>query len=157
MPVIVVGADTPAGETIVSALVDRGGEVRAFVTDAARGAPMRAQGVKVAVGDLSDGSHVAAAAHEAFTAVFIEAALADGRPCAFATDSRAVVNTWETAVREAGVQRAIWVGDPSPYAIAGLAPECAVVASAGRSDQDIALEVADLNDRRDLSGHRAAT
>ena len=33
MPVIVIGADTPGGEEIVSRLLSREGEVRAFVTD----------------------------------------------------------------------------------------------------------------------------
>jgi uncharacterized protein YbjT (DUF2867 family) len=155
MPVIVVGADTHLGETIISALAARGGEIRAFVSDAARGATLRAQGVKVAVGDLSDGSHLVGAAHDAFTAVFIEAALLDGRPCEFAADSTAVVTTWKAAISEAGVQRAIWVGAASQYALAGFAPEFAVVVPEDRSDREIALDVADLNDRRDLTGGRA--
>lgn len=146
MPVIVVGADTPTGEAIVTSLLSRGGEIRAFVTNAAGGAALRAQGAKVAVGDLSDGSHVAAAAYRAFTAVLVEASAEDGRPYAFAASATGVLTTWVDALREASVQRAIWVGDPPPSLIAGSAQEVTVVVPAGRADGDVAREVADLND-----------
>jgi uncharacterized protein YbjT (DUF2867 family) len=138
------------GEAIVAALVSRGGEIRAFATDPAGGVALRARGVKVAVGDLSDGSHVAAAAYNAFTAVLVEASAADGRETSFAADATGVLSAWAAALREANVQRAIWVGNPAPSLVAGSAPEVTVVAPAGRTDGDIAREVADLNDRSKL-------
>jgi uncharacterized protein YbjT (DUF2867 family) len=147
MPVIVVGADTPIGEAIVTALVSRGGEIRAFVSDSTRAAALRALGVKVAVGDLSDGSHLTAAAHNAFTTVLVEAAMLDGRPLDFAADTDAVLAAWGSALRGSEVQRAIWVGGPLSSHVVGCAPEVAVVASNDRPDQEIAREVADLNDR----------
>jgi uncharacterized protein YbjT (DUF2867 family) len=152
MPVIVVGADTPIGEAVVTALVARGGEIRAFVSDSARVASLRAQGVKVAVGDLSDGSHLTAAAHNAFTAVLVEASILDGRTLNFASDAADVVQAWQSAIRDAGVQRAIWVGDRSPPDLVGRASEIAVVSSNDRPDREIAGEVADLNDRDTLFG-----
>jgi uncharacterized protein YbjT (DUF2867 family) len=147
MPAIVVGADTPIGEAIVAALVSRGGEIRAFVSDPARAAALRALGVKAAIGDLSDGSHLTAAAHGAFTAVLVEAAILDGRPLDFAADTDGVLAAWGSAIRGSGVQRAIWVGGPLSSHLVGCAPEVAVVATNDRPDQEIAGEVADLNDR----------
>ena len=150
MPVIVVGADTPLGEPIVAALLARSGEVRSFVTDPITGAAFREQGVKVAVGDLSDGSHVGAAACNAFTAVLVEAAVDDGRSLAFAADSTEVMTAWVGGLRAAGVRRAIWVGDPPPELVDDSAPEASVVATAGRTAEEIAEAVADLNDRETL-------
>jgi nucleoside-diphosphate-sugar epimerase len=146
----VVGADTPSGQAITAALLTGGGEVRAFVTDRTAGIALKEHGVKVAIGDLSDGSHVGAAALAAFTAVLIEEAASDGRPHAFARDAESVLAGWTTALREAEVARAIWVGDPDPSLVALSAPEMRVVAASGRSDIDIADEVADLNDRGKL-------
>ena len=150
MPVIVVGADTPSGQAIVAALLKGGGEVRAFVTDREAGTVLKEQGVKVAVGDLSDGSHVGAAALGAFTAVLVAEAASDGRPYAFASDPEAVSAGWTSAIREAGIARAIWVGDLAPALVVGGAPEVRIVAVRGRSNSDIAGEVVDLNDRDKL-------
>ena len=146
MPAIVVGADTPIGEAIVAALVSRGGEIRAFATDPARAAALRALGVKAAIGDLSDVSHLTAAAHSAFTAVLVEAAILDGRPLDFAADTDGVLAAWGSSIRGSGVQRAIWVGGPLSSHLVGCAPEVAAVATNDRPDQEIAGEVADLND-----------
>lgn len=147
MPVIVVGADTPIGGAIVAALLARGGEIRAVVTDPAAGAALRRQGAKVAVGDLSDGSHVAAAAYDAFTAVLVEASAKDGRQLSFAADVTAVLSGWVDALREASVRRAIWVGNPPLSLVGGSAPEVTVVVAAERTTREVAGEVADLNDR----------
>jgi len=147
MPVIVIGADTPSGEAIVAALVARGGEVRAFVTNPAVGASFKERGVKVAIGDLSDGSHVGAAAFNTFTAVLIEDAASDGRQYDFAGDAAGVLSGWATALREAGITRAIWVGDPPPSLVVESAPEVTVVSRENRSELEVAGEVADLNDR----------
>ena len=104
----------------------------------------------MAVGDLSDGSHIGAAADRSFTAVLVVAAATDGRPLAFSIDASGVLKTWTTALREARVQRAIWVGDPAPHLIEESAPEVIVVDPAGRAEADVADEVADLNDRKNL-------
>ena len=72
---IVIGADTPEGAVIIPALQPASGEIRLFVSDAARGIRLRSHG-KVAVGDVSDGSHVGGAALNAFCAV----AIASARP-----------------------------------------------------------------------------
>ena len=54
MPVIVVGADTEVGRAAVDALLPDAAEVRAFVTDPKAIDPLKALGVKVAVGDVID-------------------------------------------------------------------------------------------------------
>lgn len=150
MPVIVVGADTPSGQAIVAALLKGGGEVRAFVTDREVGTALKKQGVKAAIGDLSDGSHVGAAAFDAFTAVLVAEAASDGRPHAFASHPEGVWAGWTSAIREAGIARAIWVGDLAPSVVIGGAPEVRMVAVHGRSETEIAGEVVDLNDRDKL-------
>jgi putative NADH-flavin reductase len=150
MPAIVIGADTPTGGAIVAALLAHGGEIRSFVTDPVAAGSLKAQGVKVAVGDLSDGSHIGAAAYTAFTAVLIEEAAGDGRSLAFATSPTRVVEVWAAALRTAGVQRAIWVGGPAGSVVEGSAPEVAVVNPVGRTTKHVAQEVADLNDRKKL-------
>ena len=66
MPVIVIGADTPTGHAVVDALLPRRGEVRAFVSDPTEAAALKERGVKVAVGDVSDGSHIGGAATQGF-------------------------------------------------------------------------------------------
>ncbi len=64
MPVIVVGADTPQGRAVVEGLVEPGREVRAFVSDPIVGAELRDMGVKVALGDVSDDSHIQGFMHQ---------------------------------------------------------------------------------------------
>lgn len=154
MPVIVIGADTPAGESIISALLARGGEVRSFVTNPSAGAALKATGLKVAIGDLSDVSHIGTAAHHVFTAVLIEEAVADGRLFALAPDEVAVLDGWRRALQDAGVQRAIWVGTPPAAVVDASAPEVAVIDPTGRTTSDLAREVADLNDRETLESGR---
>jgi uncharacterized protein YbjT (DUF2867 family) len=86
MPMIVVGADTDVGMAIVTAAGARGGEIRAFVSDEAIAAELRGRAVKVALGDLSDASHVGAAAIGCFSAVLIAGAVGDGRSLAFGSE-----------------------------------------------------------------------
>ena len=62
MPVIVVGADTEPGRVVLQALLEPGREVRAFVSDEKVAEQLRALGVKVALGDVSDDSHLEGAA-----------------------------------------------------------------------------------------------
>lgn len=109
MPVIVVGADTPLGEAVVAGFDPLGREVRVFVTDPTAGDRFKQRGCKVAVGDVSDGSHVGGAALRAFTAVLVSDALVDERERAFAKTPAATVAEWVTGLQDAGVQRVIWV------------------------------------------------
>ena len=147
MPVIVVGADTPLGGQVLSALASRDGEVRAFVTNGADATDLRQAGVRVAVGDVSDASHVAGAALDCFTAVLLTDAAFDDRERSFAPDGAAVLAAWDTALVEARVRRAIWVGAvPS----AGSTVSDSVVVEIGdRSPITIAAEIAELDDRPD--------
>jgi uncharacterized protein YbjT (DUF2867 family) len=149
MPAIVIGADTPLGGQILSALLNRGGEVRAFVSRRKAGDLLKETGAKVAVGDLSDGSHIAAAAYQAFTAILVESSLNDGRELAFAA-AEAVPALWKEALREAGVERAIWVDHSGDLDVSSSAPEVKQVMSKGRSHQELADHIADLNDLRHL-------
>ena len=119
MPVIVIGADTPVGEAVVEAVLPAAADVRAFVSDEAVAEDLRRRGVKVALGDVSDFSHVEAAALNCFCAVLVVDASTDGRKPAFAKDMAAVVEGWAAAVRNAGLSRTIWVtaagaGKPFP-------------------------------------------
>ena len=107
MPVIVVGADTPIGEAIIDALIEPDREVRAFVTDPVTAEHLKRRGVKVALGDVSDSSHVEGAATHCFSAVLVASAAMDQRERAFAGDTHTVLEGWADAVKD--VQRAIWV------------------------------------------------
>ena len=144
MPVIVVGADSELGEAVIARLQTRAGEVRAFVSDPTVSQRFRLQGIKVAIGDVSDLSHVAAASAGAFSAILITAAATDGRETAFA-DPRQVVEGWLAAIAAAGVSRIILVGEMStPVSPRGV--ELALVPTAGRSPAEVAEEVAGLDD-----------
>ncbi len=155
MPVIIVGADTPLGNAVVDALHTRAGELRAFVTDPDAGRELQAKGLKVAIGDVSDGSHIGGAALDAFCAVLVAGAAHDDRERSFADTPRAVIAGWADGLRDGGVRRAIWVDDDQvPGAEALLRPavaEFATVAAAGRSDTEIAAVVAELEAARDLT------
>jgi nucleoside-diphosphate-sugar epimerase len=138
MPVIVVGADTPTGAQIVDALLEPGREVRVFVSDAAEGARLRQRGAKVALGDVSDDSHIGAAAAQCFSAILLSEAARDSRERSFATDEPQVLKAWASGI--AGVRRVIWVhdGEPPPT----TAPEVAVV---GPDDPDVVNRVVSLD------------
>lgn len=143
MPVIVVGADTPIGNRIVEAFVDPGREVRAFVTDEDAGLRLRELGVKVALGDVSDDSHIAGAATRCFSAVLVTEAARDGRERAFARDEAQVLRAWANAV--AGVRRVIWVHDGEtppvkPDEVAVVNPE----------EPDVVQRVVDLDELAEL-------
>ena len=147
MPVTIIGADTKVGGAVVEALLPRQGEVRVFVTDPDAAADIRSRGAKVALGDVSDGSHIGAAALSAFDAVLIAEAATDGRERSFAADETAVFAEWAAALSEAGVQRAIWVSDDGiPDPIATAVSEAASVNTAGRDPSAIATEVAELDE-----------
>ncbi len=151
MPVIVIGADTPLGRATMDELLPRASEVRAFVTSPDAAASLRSQGVKVALGDVSDGSHVGGAALNAYCAVLIAEAAADGRERSFAETPQAVISSWIEGLNDAGVTRVIFVGDrPAPAALAALKAELAIVTAAGRPDAQVAAEVSRLEDAVDL-------
>ena len=149
MPVIVVGADTSQGEEIVSSLASNAGEVRAFITNPDRAEPLRKQGCKVAIGDVSDGSHIQIAAFECFTAVMVSAAASDDRERSFASDPEAVAGEWMEAISDAGIHRLIWIGS-------GPLPEppdeqvCPEVVTLSGSRPGFAQEVARLNELETL-------
>jgi len=144
MPVIVVGADTRLGGAILDRLRSRQGEVRAFVSDPAVAERLRSDGgVKVALGDVSDGSHLGGAATGCFSAVLVTEAATDSRKRSFASKPDDVWTQWAGAVRDAEVSRVIWVGDIGPD-VAGA--EVAAVPTDDRSPTDIADEVARLDE-----------
>ena len=144
MPVIVVGADTPVGQAVVRAVVPAAAEVRAFISDEQGVDPLRRQGVKVALGDVSDFSHVEAAALNCFCAVLVVDAATDTRERSFANQPCEIVEGWAGAVRNAGLQRIIWVsGDGSLVPFPSPAPEVATVV-VGSNLKEATAEVARL-------------
>ncbi len=151
MPVIVVGADTPHGADIVDALLDREGQVRAFVTDPDVAAGLRAKKVKVAEGDVSDASHVEAASTRCFSAVMITTAAIDERERAFARSDTDVLEGWAGGIRTKDVTRAIWVTDEAhaDWDPPVVTPEHVVLRLPGATD-GLAAEVARLDDVAEL-------
>lgn len=143
MPVIVVGADTDLGSSIIDALIEPDREVRAFVTDIDESIRLKADGVKVALGDVSDPSHVGGACLNCFSAVFITEAAQDGRERAFARDRFTVLEGWAEAAREAAVTRVIWVDASGELPTTGIAQTAVVDPN---DVQDVAAEVARLDD-----------
>ena len=128
MPVIVVGADTPVGEAIVTAVLPSAAEMRAFVSDKRSADSLKSLGVKPALGDVSDFSHLEAAALNCFCAVLVVEAATDARDRAFAARPSDIVEGWGQAVRGAGVQRTIWVsGDGALEPLPRPTPEVATV------------------------------
>lgn len=143
MPVIVIGADSPLGEAITDTLSGRGGERRAFVSSPGTADQLREAGFKVAIGDISDWTHIEGACMGAYTAVLVADAATDGRELAFAATPDKAVDSWLRAVRDAEVSRVILVG-PERRPPGGS--EWAVVDPTGRSPDDVAAEVARLDE-----------
>ncbi|WTW97419.1 NAD(P)H-binding protein [Streptomycetaceae bacterium NBC_01309] len=74
MPVVVIGADRPLGAALVLALVDLGvPDLRAVVRDRSHAPALRAAGVRVSVGDLSDPLRLGAVLEGAHTVVHLDA------------------------------------------------------------------------------------
>lgn len=144
MPVIVVGADTELGAAIVPALRPASGEIRVFASDADAVAGYRPF-AKVAVGDLSDGTHVGGAAIGAFCAILLAAAAHDDRERHFAGDAGDLFAQWADGLADAGIRRVIVVGDdneiPTPAHVDRIGAECVFVATAGRPSADIVADV----------------
>lgn len=144
MPVLVIGADTVLGEAVIDALAGRGGEIRAFVTNVDAADRFRRRGVKVAVGDVSDASHIGGAGLNTYSAVLVAQATSDDRERSFAAEPEAVAAAWADGLREAGVTRAIWLehGAAPSAAVAAAVAEFVSVATDDRSPADIAADVA---------------
>lgn len=140
MPVIVVGADTAVGRAIVDALIEPDREVRAFVSDLGAAEELRGQGVKVALGDVSDPSHVGGACTRCFSAVLVTEAASDDRERSFAKTPGAVLSGWVEAVQDAQVTRIIWVGEGA-IPVPGLE-----VTTVSGSEPHIPRRVAELDD-----------
>lgn len=144
MPVIVVGADTQIGHAIVPALRPASGEIRLFASDADAVAGYRSF-AKVAVGDISDGTHVGGAAIGAFCAIVIAAAAHDGRERSFAATPAAVFAQWADGIGEAGVARVILIGPPDeipdPTGLEHLDSELIRVDTRGKSVESIIGQV----------------
>ena len=145
MPVIVIGADTPIGASVLDALLPRDGEVRAFVSDVETGLALKERSAKVAIGDISDGSHVGGAALNTFCAVVVAEAAIDERERSFAPDPAAVVAAWAEGLTDAAVARIVVVDHPDvPVAgLEGIADQYAVV-DGRQSPDEVAAEVARL-------------
>ena len=146
MPVIVIGADTPVGTAIVGGLVEPGREVRAFVTDVESAAALKNLGVKVAIGDVSDETHIEGAATRCFTAVLVGEAATDARERSFAPDPESVHRAWSRGISASGVKRAIWVIDGEPPS--SRVGEVAVVTP---DDPDLVEKVVAIDDARTLT------
>jgi nucleoside-diphosphate-sugar epimerase len=143
---IVVGADTQVGSTILEKLDATRREVRVFVTDEPRGLALKEEGFKVAIGDVSDDSHVEGAALRCFSAVLIEEAASDGRERAFADTPDGVLRGWANAVSNSKVSRVIWV-------MAGRPPETSSdeVAIVDPDDPDLGAKVFELDNARSIT------
>jgi hypothetical protein len=127
-------------------LVGPGREVRAFVTDPEVAGRIRGSGAKVALGDLSDSSHVEAACMHCFTAVLVTEAARDQRERAFAEEADQVLQGWAGAVAAAGVTRVIWVGDDE-----GLPATPAESARVSPSDPELVDKIVALDNARTLA------
>ncbi len=138
---------------IVAALLSEVAEVRAFVTDRPVAASLKSRGVKVAVGDVSDGSHIGSAAANAFCAILLVEAATDDRERSFASSPSRVVAAWAAALKSAGTTRVILVGDLDVVGdeIGSSVGQFASVAIAGRDLGNIVSEVLELEGARRIS------
>lgn len=143
MPVIVVGADTETGRVVTDRLLRPDREVRVFVTDPDEADGFRSRGAKVALGDLSDDTHLSGACLNCFTAVLVGAAAGDERERSFAQSPGEVFAAWAAAVSAAGVHRVIWVVDGAHPSVEGVEQ-----ASVRPDDPDLAQTVFDLDSAR---------
>ena len=149
---IVVGADTPAGESILAQARPTEREVRVFVTDEPKAQHLKSLGYKVATGDVSDESHVEGAALRCFSAVLIVEAATDDRERSFADTPENVLRGWARAVANAGVRRVIWVtGEEIPET------EVPEVATVRPDDPDLPTRVITLDNASSLNDERYST
>ncbi len=137
----------------MKALTDREGELRCFVTDVEIAADLRSGSAKVALGDVSDGSHVGGAGLNCFSMVFICAAATDIRERAFCTTPAQVFEQWQEAITMAGARRIIWIEDADTAGSGSriVANEIAVIAGDELSHREIADRVVALDEASDLN------
>lgn len=109
MPVIIIGADTDVGHALIPALRPDAAELRLFASDPEAITSYRPY-TKVAVGDISDGTHVGGAAIGAFCAIVIAAAAHDHRERYFAATPAALFAQWADGLGGAGIARVIVIG-----------------------------------------------
>jgi putative NADH-flavin reductase len=145
MPVMVIGADTDAGRALIDGLVAPGREVRAFVSDPGSVPRLKALGVKVALGDVSDESHIQGSLTNCFTAVLVTEAARDERERSFAASENQVLKGWASAAATSGVTRVIWIHDGEAPAV----PD-AEVRTVSQADPRLVEEVVALDDARIL-------
>jgi uncharacterized protein YbjT (DUF2867 family) len=119
MPVLVTGAESWLGAAVIEQLRATGGELRAYLDatvatddDAAR---LRAEGCKVALGELDDEGHLEAACEQVHTVAHCWTG-----PLHDPDEQVEVAATLGSALLGAGVRRLIWVGelvnhDRNPY------------------------------------------
>lgn len=145
MPLIIVGADTVSGEEILERLEGPGRDVRVFVSDESSVGKLKKRGFKVALGDVSDESHIEAAASKCFSAILITDAATDTRERSFADSREDVLAAWTRAMSAADVKRVIWVtSGPTPPT---PTKEVAVVAP---GDPDLVKKVLELDDAQTI-------
>lgn len=143
---MVVGADTERGRRITQRFLEPEREVRAFVTDPGVADDLKAGGAKVAIGDVSDDSHLAGACLNCFSVVLVADAAIDERTRSFAAAPDKVLEAWARAVDSADVRRVIWVLS------GGSAPSVSIeeVAVVDPEDPDLVEAVFRLDDARRL-------
>ena len=147
---LIVGADTPTGSALADVVAGRG-EIRMFVSDDTAAGALRNANFKVALGDVSDATHVGAAAVGAFSAVLLAEAAVDDRIRSFASDPSTVVGSWVSAVAEARVRRVILVSGAEHeelLARAGAGVETAFVHADGIDAPTLAARVVALDEAR---------
>lgn len=142
---MIVGADTTTGHAITERFLDPRREVRVFVSDPDAAAQFREVGAKVAIGDVSDDTHIAGACLNCFSVVLVAEAATDERERAFAADPHKVMKAWARAVDTASVSRVIWVTDDDPPPVE--VEEVAVVESA---QPDVPEAVHRLDDAKSI-------
>ena len=137
------------GIAIVTALTAGSGEVRVFITDPSFAEEFRRAECKVAIGDVSDASHVAVAAFDCFTAVLIADAAADDRERSFASTPSLVLEGWCDAIREAGIQRQIWI-EPSDLNGLPVIPTGTEIAILSPATDELARAVTTINELEEI-------
>jgi len=151
IPVLVIGADTDLGRALVPALRSDAAELRVFCSDPAAAEPYRGF-AKIAVGDISDGTHVGGAATGAYCAVVIAAAAHDARERAFATDTESLFGQWAGGLAEAEVHRIIVVGErhlvPDPDPLSAACSDYHTVDTADRAIASVVDEIVSLEAAR---------
>lgn len=152
MPVLIVGADTPIGSALTAALASRDGEVRCFVSDPRTVTELKNHSAKVAVGDVSDGSHVGAAGLNCFSLIFITEAAFDGRERSFGDNPQTVFDQWQEAIEMSGARRVIWLEEERSIGSGASirATEIAVVTTADQSTRQLVERLVALDEVADL-------